>query len=120
MAVKDKLTEEFLEALNRIEIVLLSLLFKKHSFFEKGLAYYIEYIKENNTRVEFLFGPSDWNIEMIIYTSKGKFAFKDLLEIPDIQKWVNDNRYKQENGRNVKNELLWFVELLKVSLPLVE
>jgi len=120
MAIKDKLTEEFLKALNEIDVVLLALLFKRHSFFEKGVAYYIEYIKENNTRVEFLFGPSDWDIEMIIYTSKGEFAFKDLLSISEINRWVNDNRYKQENGRNMKNELLWYVELLKVSLPYVE
>jgi hypothetical protein len=114
------LTEDFLEAINDIEIVLLSLLFKRHSFFEKGLAYFIEYRREKNTRVEFLFGPSDWAIEMIIYTSKGKFAFKDLLSISEINRWVNENRYKQENGRNVKNELLWYVDLLKVSLPYVE
>lgn len=120
MAIKNKLTEDFLKTLNEIEIVFLTLLFKRHSFFEKGLAYYVEYRKENNTSVEFLFGPSDWDIEMIVYTSKGKFAFKDLLSIPEINRWVSDNRYKQENGRNVKNELLWFVELLKVSLPLVE
>ncbi|GAA4439056.1 hypothetical protein GCM10023091_20700 [Ravibacter arvi] len=57
---------------------------------------------------------------MIIYTSKGKFTFKNLLSISEINRWVNDNRYKQENGRNVKNELLWYVELLTVSLPYVE
>ena len=120
MAIKDKLTEEFLKALNEIETVLLAIFFKRHSFFEKGLAYYIEYRKENNTRIEFLFGPSDWDIEMIIYTSKGKFAFKDLLGIPEINRWVNDNRYKEESERNIKNELLWFVELLNVSLRYVE
>jgi hypothetical protein len=120
MAIKDKLTEEFIEAINKIEFVLIALLFKRHSFFEKGLSYFIEYIKENNTRVEFLFGPSNWDIEMIIYSSKGKFAFKDLLNIPEVNTWVNDNRYKQEIGRNVENELLWFVNLLKVSLPYVE
>lgn len=116
----NNLTEEFLEALNEIEVVLLTLLFKRYSFFEKGVAYYIEYIKQNNTRVEFLFGPSDWDIEMIVYTSKGKFAFKDLLSIPEINSWVNNNRYKQGNGRNIKNELLWFVDLLKISLPYVD
>jgi hypothetical protein len=120
MAKINNLTEDFLEAINEIEIVLLALLFKRHSFFDKGLAYFIEYKKENNTRVEFLFGPSDWAIEMIIYTSKGKFAFKDLLSIPEINSWVNNNRYKQENVRNIKNELEWFVDLLKVSLPFVE
>lgn len=118
--MRDKLATEFLKALIEIETVLLTLLFKRHSFFEKGFAYFVEYRKENNTRVEFLFGPSDWDIEMIIYTSKAKFAFKDLLGIPEINRWVNDNRYKQENGRNVKNELLWYVELLKVSLPYLE
>ena len=120
MAKINNLIEDFLEAINEIEILLLALLFKRHSFFDKGLAYFIEYRKENNTRVEFLFGPSDWAIEMIIYTSKGKFAFKDLLSIPEIISWVNNNRYKQENGRNIKNELEWFVDLLKVSLPYVE
>lgn len=120
MAKINNLTDDFLEALNEIEIVLLTLFFKRHSFFEKGLAYYVDYIKLNNTRVEFLFGPSDWAIEMIIYTAKGKFAFKDLLSISEINRWVNDNRYKQGNGRNVKNELFWYVELLKVCLPYVE
>jgi len=67
--------------------------FKRYSFFEKGFAYFIEYRKENNTRVEFLFGPSDWNIEMIIYTSRGKFAFKDVLNITGVKNWVNSNRY---------------------------
>lgn len=120
MAITDRLTENFLEALYEIEIVLLDLHFKRHSFLKKGLAYFIEYRNENNTRVEFLFGPSDWNIEMIIYTSKSKFGFKDLLTIPEINRWVNNNRYKQEKGRNVKNEFLWFIELLKVSLQMVE
>jgi hypothetical protein len=120
MAKINNLTEEFLNALNEIEVLLFSLLFSRHSFFEKGLAYFVEYKKESNTKVEFLFGPSDWGIEMIIYTSNGKYAGKDLLQIPEILKWVNDNKYKQENGRNLKNELIWFVELLKISLPHVE
>lgn len=116
----NNLTEDFLEAMKEIEIALLVLLFERHSFLEKGLAYFIEYRKKNNTRIEFLFGPSDWAIEMIIYTSKGKFAFKDLLDIPDIKIWVNNNRYKQKNDRNIKNELEWFIDLLKISLPYVE
>lgn len=120
MAKINKLNEEFSKALDEIELVLFVLLFKRHSFFEKGEASFVEYRKENDIRLEFLFGPSDWDIEMIIYSSKGKYAFKDLLTIPEINKWVINNKYKQENGRNLKNELLWFVELLKVSLPVVE
>ncbi len=120
MAIKDKLNEQFLKALHEIETELFKLFFKRHSFLEKGFAYYVEYGKENNTRVEFLFGPSDWDIEMIIYTSKGKFVFKDLLNIREINKWVNNNVYIQKNGRNVRNELEWFIELLKYSLPYIE
>ena len=120
MAKIDKLTAQFLKALNEIEIVLITLLFKRHSFIEKGLAYYIEYRNKNNTSVEFLFGPSEWGIEMIIFTSKGKFAFKDLLSIPEISSWVNNNKYKQESNRNIKKELEWYIDLLKVCLPYVE
>ena len=119
MAVKDKLTEEFLEALKEIESTLFMLSFVKHSFQEKGLAYFFEF-KKNNVILEFLFGPPEFQIEMIIYTSKGKFAFRDLLEIKTIWKWVNDNRYVQLNDRSIKDELNWFVELMKVSMAEVE
>lgn len=57
---------------------------------------------------------------MIIYTTKGEFELKDLFEIPVIRKWVNNNRYIQLNDRNIKDELVWFIELMKVSLAEVE
>jgi len=119
MAIKDKLTEEFLEGIKEIENILFLLHFYLYSFEEKGPAYFIKY-KRGNSVVEFLFGPSDFDVEIIISTSKGKFAFKDLLQIPSVAEWVNNNKYKQENGRNVKNELLWALELLKFSLPIIE
>jgi len=93
--------------------------FERDSFIEKGFAYFAKY-KKGDCIVEFLFGPAEYQVEMIIYTSNGKFAFKDLLQIPVINEWVNSNRYKQRNGRNVKDELFWFIELLKYSLPIVE
>lgn len=119
MDIKDKLTVEFLAGIKEIESILFLLNFYPYSFEEKGLAYFIKY-KRGNSIVEFLFGSSDWDLEIIILTPKGKFAFKDLLQIPEIEEWVNINRYKQDNGRNVKNELLWFVELLKTTLPIIE
>ncbi len=119
--MKDKITNEFLISIKEIEPLLLKLEFHPHSYFEKGLAYYIEYkSKISSTIIEFLFGPSDWNVEMIIYSTKGKFAFKDLLNVSEINKWVYDNIYNEENGRNIKNELLWSIELLKVALPYIE
>ena len=121
MTLRNKLTEEFLLSLKEVEPFLLTLQFKPYSYLEKGLAYYIEYKKESTgSVVEFLFGPSEWMIEMIIFTSKGKFEFKDLFEILAITKWLNDNKYKQENVRDIKNEMLYFIELLKVSLPVIE
>ena len=119
MDIKDKLTVEFLAGIKEIESVLFLLNFYPYSFEEKGLAYFVKFIRGNSI-VEFLFGPADWDIEIIIFTLKGKFTFKDLLQIPAIEEWVNINRYKQDNGRNVKNELLWFVELLKTILPIIE
>ena len=117
--IKRNLTEQFLEGLKEVEKHLLVLGFKPFSFNKMGYAYFVKYQK-GKTTVKFLFGPSDWDVEMIIYTSKGEFAFKELLGIPVIAKWVNDNMSKPENERNVKNELQWFVGLLKFSLPIVE
>jgi len=56
---------------------------------------------------------------MIIFSKEGKFAFKDLLEIPNVAVWVNNNRYRQAGERNIKSELLWYVQLLKVALPVI-
>ncbi len=119
MAIKDYLTEEFLTAIEEVEKILFLMDFHAYSFEEKGPAYFIKY-KRGETIVEFLFGPSDWDVEMIIFTVKGKFAFRDLLQIPLVAKWVNENRYKQENGRDLKNELLWAIKLLKFSLQIIE
>ena len=119
MDVKDNLTEDFLEGIEDVKKLLLFIRFQPLLFDKKGLAYFVKFQREK-TIIEFLFGPSDWDIEMIIYIGNRKFAFKDLLEIFAIAKWVDDHRCKQAMGRNIKKELLWFVELLKVSLPLIE
>jgi hypothetical protein len=57
---------------------------------------------------------------MIIYTSSKKYAFKDLMEIPSVYKWVNDNRYTDGNKKSIKRELLWFIGLQEIFLPSVE
>jgi len=117
--MKDELTKEFLSGINEVQPILLLMNFSQYSFVQKGSSYFISFKKEG-TFVDFLFGPSDWDIEMVIHTSNGKFAFKDLLQLPSIADWVDRNRYEQFGGRNIKNELLWYVDLLKFSLPLVE
>ncbi|MDX2188246.1 MAG: hypothetical protein SFY32_00155 [Bacteroidota bacterium] len=119
-SIKDKLTEDFLISLKEIEPLLLDMNFKPYSFYEKGPAYFIEYKNEEKEQiVKFLFGPSDWMIEMIIFTPNGKFEFKDLFKIPAIAKWLNDNNYLPDKSRNIKKELLWLIEYLKYSLSIL-
>jgi hypothetical protein len=115
---RGKINEEFLAALNSSEDVFSEISFEKDRYIEKGYAQYV-YYKNKNVKAEFLFGPPDWHIDMIIYVSNKKYSFADLLKIPVILDWVNNNRYKQENSRNIQNELLWFIDLLRVSLPIL-
>lgn len=116
MAIKNNTSKEFLQAINLSEIKLKVMGFNKHSVVEKGLAFYIEFNRDD-CKVEFLFGPVEFEIEMIIYTPKGKFAFRDLLQISPILEWVNKNRYIPKNNRMINDELFWFIELLEVSIP---
>jgi len=115
----DKLIEDFLNGIREIEIDLIACGFLASRSEKLGVGYLFRY-ESGQTTVEFLFGPSDWDIEMIVYTSTGKYAFKDLLAIPLISEWVNQNRYTQEGQRDIKKELGWYVSLLKFSLPLIE
>jgi len=118
MAIDNKLTDDFLQGIKNIEPELNQLGFKAGSVEKKGVAYFIEYGRRN-VAIEFMFGPADWDVEIFIRTQERKFAFKDLLEIPTISDWVADHRYTRQNGRSVEAELHWYMELLKVSLPVV-
>ena len=110
----------FLEAITEIEPTLSSLLFVKSSYLKKGYAHFVEFTNKE-LKVEFIYGPSDYDIEMFITISKNKMAFKDLLEIPLVAKWVEENRYIPQNGpRNIKDELLWFIKLLEFFLKFIK
>ncbi|CAN5487389.1 hypothetical protein BH10BAC2_BH10BAC2_11720 [soil metagenome] len=115
---KDKTTEEFLAALDKSEELLAEMAFQKDVYIEKGSAYFISY-KRKNIKVEFLFGPPQFEVDIITYISNEKYSFGDLLKILAILEWVNNNRYKQENGRNIHKEILWFIDLLKISLSIL-
>ncbi len=85
-----------------------------HLSTEKKGATFIEYQGTDDTRVTFMFGPSDWDVEMIIKRNGIKYAFKDLLQIPSIAQWTKDNRYIQETrDRSIADEVGWAVKLLK-------
>jgi hypothetical protein len=115
---KEKLNEEFLIALSRAEQALTEIGFTRDKYIEKGYAQFV-YFKSKSAKVEFLFGPSDWHVDMIIYVSNKQYSFGDLLKIPAVLEWVNNNRYKEENGRHLQKEILWFIELLRISHPII-
>ena len=119
MTIKDESTEQFLIGLQEIQPILLEMSFGQYSLLKKGFAYYARFRKDEVV-VEFIFGPPDYHLYMIIYTKQGKFSFGDLLQIPTVLEWVNNNRYMQSDKANIENELFWFVELLTFSLKIIE
>lgn len=119
MALKSDITLDFVNAILENEKQLSMLNFEIGKFRYRGYACFIDFSKSDNTKVEFMIGPSDWVIEMIVQTPKGKFNFKDLLEISYIRNWVKLNQYCQGKDRNLKNEVKWFINLLKISIPIV-
>lgn len=116
---RDKLADDFLKAQPEVEKILSAMLFTSSPVFEEGFSCSIQYRRED-TVVEFQYGPPEYHIDMVIYSLKGKFMFRDLMQISTISDWVGKNRYQNAGRRIIKDELLWFVELLKISLPLIE
>lgn len=110
-------TESFLQAIKEVEPILFSMAFKKHDHKQKGTISSVKY-KDRHVILEFMFGPPEFYIEMIIHTRKRKFTFADLLQISPIKSWVYENKYLHEE-RNLTNELTWFLALAKKSLSIV-
>ena len=115
----DQLSIQFLDAIHEIENELLEFSFKKHSVQKHGGAYFVEF-KKGQVLLEFQFGPPEFQIDIILFASKGKFEFKDLMEIPKIGTWVNNHIYSPPERRNLKMELLWFMDLIKFSLTHID
>lgn len=115
----DRITKEFLQAIKESEHTLFSMQFVKDSFLEKGLAYYIQY-RKNGIVLEIIFGPPEFQVEILLCTNTMKYAFKDLLQIPAISEWVIDNRYIQKYERNIKDEIQWFFKLVDFYLKTVD
>ena len=106
--------ELFIKAMNDMETVLTDSGLSHLSTEKKGYATYIDYRGTLDTQVTFMFGPSDWDVEIIIRRKGRKYAFKDLLQIPSVAQWTEDNKYKQKTSdRIIADEVAWFVRLLK-------
>jgi len=105
--------DAFIKSIKDIETELTSIGFLHLSTTKKGHATYVDYKSADNTLVSFMFGPSDWNVEMLLTTKQKKYALKDLLEIPPIAQWTKDNKFQPRTNDKIKDELIWFADLLK-------
>ncbi len=104
--------ESFIKSIKEVDTILTDIGLSHLSTTKKGYATFIEY-KGSDTLVLFMLGPSDWNVEILLELNEKKYAFKDLLQIPSIAQWTRDNKFVQKTNYRIKEEVFWFVDLLK-------
>lgn len=119
MKIKMASDELFVKSLQEAEYLLNRIGFIQSHFERQGYAVFVDFNKQTTT-VTFMFGPPEWHVEMIILTPKQRYAFKDVLQMPIIAEWVNENNFSQEDENYIKSEILWFIKLLKFALPFLE
>ncbi len=107
--------ESFIQSVTGSETILTDIGFLHHSTERKGYATYIDY-KRDDTLISFMLGPSDWNVEISIFTNNRKYAFKDLLEIPSIAQWPASNKFEQTSKDRINDEVIWFMKFIRFSL----
>lgn len=114
-----KTDKVFIKSLKEVKFLLDKMDFTQTGFERKGYAVFTEYSKKD-TKVKFMCGPSDWDVEMIIVTPERSYAFKDLLQIPVVDKWVKRNKFSVDNKNQIKAELHYLIKLLEFALPVLE
>ena len=117
--MKPDVEKQFLTAVSEVSGRLAGLGLSGPVIEHKGHACFVEFQGRAKT-VEFIFGPSDWDVEMFISDSQHRLAFRDLLELPQIDAWVKSSRLQRIGTRSIRNELAWYVDLLEFSLPLLQ
>lgn len=106
--------ETFIQSLKNVEVELNDIGFLHTSTIKKGYATYIHYkMADNNMPILFMYGPSDWNVELSVTKNGRKYEFKDILQIPPILQWIMDNKFQRQTSNNIKNEVTWFIDLLR-------
>ena len=113
-----QLQDTFIKSIKDIETDLADIGFSYLTITEKGYATYVDFKLAENTKVSFMFGPSDWNVEILLTTEQKKYAFKDLLEIPSIAQWTKENKFQPGTNDRIKEEVIWFAELLKFVIKI--
>ena len=105
--------EVFIKSIKDLEPHLTQLGFLHLSTNKKGFATYAEYKSKDNIQALFMFGPSDWHVDLSLSRNERKYEFKDLLQIPAISQWTKDNKLKEQTNNRIKDEVAWFVGLLR-------
>ena len=107
----------FIKSINEAETILTDIGLSHISTEKKGYATFVGY-KRTDTLVSFMFGPSDWNVEILLEKNGRKYAFKDLLQIPSIAQWTINNKFRQITNDRIKDEVFWFVDLIKFVIEI--
>lgn len=109
--------ESFIESIKEAETIFNNIGLSHVSTIKKGYATFVDY-KGTDTLVSFMFGPSDWNVEIFLEKNGIKYALKDLLQIPLIAQWTIRNKFQQLTNDRLKDEVFWFVDLIKFVLEI--
>ncbi len=105
--------ELFIKSLKDLEKVLNDIGLSHLSTTKKGYATFVDYKGKDDTLVTFIFGPSDWHVEILLETNERKYALQDLLQIPSVTQWTRENKFQKKTNDRIKDEVIWFVHFLK-------
>jgi hypothetical protein len=115
---EDSLKSEFTQILKACEYRFSELQLYPVRTGDKGLTLFSIY-ENTNMRVEFFFGPDDWSVDVIVETKTTRYDLSTLLEIRTLEEWTNTHPFPRQVDRNLKNELLWFLDLIEQAMPLL-
>jgi len=105
--------EIFIESIKGLDSELTDIGFSHLSTTKKGYATYIDYKSADNSIITFMYGPSDWDVEILIIKNGKKYALKDILQVPSITQWIKDNKFQEQTRNRIKDEVAWFVDLIR-------
>jgi hypothetical protein len=116
--MNNKFSEEFLMGIEIAEKNLSKNGFNKPTIDRLKDSFFVKFLNRTGS-LEFFFGASDFQIEILITKNNKKYAFKDLMNISTINEWITENRYIQKKERNLKDEVIWFTKLINFSYPIL-
>lgn len=105
--------DTFIHLIKDMESELTHIGFSHLSTTKKGYATYVDYKSAENIHASFMFGPSDWHVELVLRKDEKNYELKDLLQIPSIAEWIRNSKFKEQTSNRIKDEITFFVGLLR-------